>query len=172
MNSDWAVASSGDLFEFPKKFFKNRNYLNERQIYCIEHTTEVTVFTINKYRIVSLPLDRMALQDIKSNSAVKNPLDICSANEEMPYSGQLNTIQKEMPQLLLTDSSASSSLLPESSLLLLLAFVFFFSTIAVMHEKKHTICSLSSKTFSIFLLCSHIFSLLKFPMHIALTAHT
>ena len=129
MNSDWAVASSDDLFEFPKNFLKNRNYLNERQIHCLEHTTEVTVFTINKYRIVSLPLDRMALQVIKSNSAVKNSLDICSANDEMPYSGQFNTIQKEMPQLLLTDSSASSSLLPESSLLLLLAFVFFFSTI-------------------------------------------
>ena len=79
----------------------------------IEHTTEVTVFTINKYRIVSLPLDHMALQDIKSNSAVKNFLDICSANDEMSYSGQLNTIQKEMPQLLLIDSSPSSSLLPE-----------------------------------------------------------
>ena len=102
---------------------------------AIEHTTEVTVFTINKYRIVSLPLDRMVLQDIKSNYAVKNSLDICSANDEMPYSGQLNTIQKEMPQLLLIDSSPSSSLLPESSLLLL-AFVFFFSTIAAMHEKN------------------------------------
>ena len=103
---------------------------------AIEHKTEVTVFTINKYRIVSLSLDRMALQDIKSNYAVKNSLDICSANDEMPYSSQLNTIQKEMPQLLLIDSSPSSSLLPESSLLLL-GFVFFFSTIAVMHEKKN-----------------------------------
>ena len=138
---------------------------------AIEYTTEVTVFTINKYRIFSLPLDRMALQDIKSNSAVKHSLDICSANDEMPYSGQLNTIQKEMSQLLLIDSSPSSSLLSES-FLLLLAFVFFFSTIAVMHEKKHKICSLSAKTFSICLLCSHIFSLLKFPMHIALAAHT
>ena len=78
----------------------------------------------------------MALQDIKSNSDVKNSLDICSANDEMPYSGQLNTIQKEMPQLLLIDSSPSSSLLPES-FLLLVAFVFVFSTIAVMHEKKY-----------------------------------
>ena len=77
----------------------------------------------------------MALQDIKSNSAVKNYLDICSANDEMPYSGQLNTIQKEMPQLLLLDSSMSSSLLPES-FLLFPAFAFLFSTIAVMHEKK------------------------------------
>ena len=78
----------------------------------------------------------MALQDIESNFAVKNSLDICSANDEMPYSGQLNTIQKEMPQLLLLDSSPPSSLLPKSFLLLLLAFVFFFSTIAVMHEKN------------------------------------
>ena len=38
---------------------------------AIEYTTKVTVFTINNYRIVSLPFDRMA-QDIKSNSAVKN----------------------------------------------------------------------------------------------------
>ena len=45
---------------------------------AIEHTTEVTVFTINT-----------------------KCLDICSANDEMPYSGKLNTIQKEMPQLLL-----------------------------------------------------------------------
>ena len=73
----------------------------------------------------------MALQDIKSNFAVKNSLDICSANDKMPYSGQLNTIQKEMPQLLLLDSSMSSSLLPES-LLLFPAFAFLFSTIAVM----------------------------------------
>ena len=77
----------------------------------------------------------MALQDIKSNSAVKNSLDICSANDEMPYSGQSNTIYKEMPQLLLLASSTSSSLLPES-FLLFPAFVFLFSTIAVMHEKK------------------------------------
>ena len=35
----------------------------------------------------------MALKDIKSNSAVKNSLDICSANDKMPYSGQLNTIR-------------------------------------------------------------------------------
>ena len=82
---------------------------------AIEHTTEVTVFTINKYRIVSSPLDRMALQDIKSNSAVKNSLDICSGNDEIPYSGPLNTIQKEMPQLLLINSSPTFSLL--SSLL-------------------------------------------------------
>ena len=54
----------------------------------------------------------------------------------MPYSGQLNTIQKEMPQLLLLDSSTSSSLLPES-FLLFPAFDFLFSTIAVMHEKKN-----------------------------------
>ena len=77
----------------------------------------------------------MALQDIKSNSAVKNSLDVCSANDEMPYSGQLNTIQKEMPQLFLLDSSMSFSLLPES-FLLFPAFAFLFSTIAVMHEKK------------------------------------
>ena len=74
----------------------------------------------------------MALQDIKSNSAVKNPLDICSANDEIPYSGQSNTIYKEMPQLLLLDSSTSSSLLPES-FLLFTAFAFF-SSIAVMQE--------------------------------------
>ena len=117
-----------------------------------EHTTEVTVFTINKYRILSLPLDRMVSQDIKSNSAVKNSLDICSENDEMPHSGHLNTIQKEMPQLLLLHSSPSSSLLPES-FLVLPAFAFFCSTIAVMHEKKHTICSLFSKTFF------HLFSL-------------
>ena len=43
---------------------------------AIEHTTEITAFTVNKYRIVSLPLDRMALQDTKSNSAVKNSLDM------------------------------------------------------------------------------------------------
>ena len=77
----------------------------------------------------------MALQDIKSNSAIKNSLDICSANDEMPYSGQLNTIQKEMPQLLLLDSSMCSSVLPES-FLLFPAFAFLFSNIAVMHEKK------------------------------------
>ena len=80
----------------------------------------------------------MVLQDIKSNSAVKNYLDICSANDEMPFSDQLNTIQKEMPQILLLDSSMSSSLLPES-FLLFSAFIFLFSTMAVMHEKKHTI---------------------------------
>ena len=69
----------------------------------------------------------MALQDIKSNSAVKNSLDICSANDEMPYSGQSNTIYKEMPQLLLLDSSTSSSLLPESFLLFpAFAFLFFY----------------------------------------------
>ena len=113
----------------------------------------------------------MALQDIKSNSAVKNSLDICSPNDEMPYSGQLNTIQKEISQLLLLDCSMSSSLLPES-FLLFPGFAFLFSTIVVMHEKKHTICSLSSKSFSIFLLWSHIFSLFKVPTHIALTAHT
>ena len=54
---------------------------------AIEHTTEVTIFIIKKQRIVSLPLARMALQDIKSNSSVKNVLDACSANDEMPYSG-------------------------------------------------------------------------------------
>ena len=91
----------------------------------------------------------MALQDIKSNSAVKNSLDICSANDEMPYFGQLNTIQKEMPQLLLQDSSMSFSLLPEL-FILFPAFAFLFSTIEVMHEKKHAICSLPSKSFSIF----------------------
>ena len=48
----------------------------------------------------------MALQDIESNSAVKNSLYICSANNEMPYSGQLNTIQKEMPQLKYHSSKA------------------------------------------------------------------
>ena len=111
----------------------------------------------------------MALQDSRSNSAVKNSLDICSANDEMPYSSQLNTIQKEMLQLLLLDSSTSSSLLPKS-FLFFPSFAFLFS-IAVMHEKKHTICSLSSKTFSIFLLWSHIFFLLKVPMHVALTVH-
>ena len=67
----------------------------------------------------------MALQDIKSNSAVKNYLDICSANDEMPYSGQLNTTRKEIPQLSLLDSSTSSSLLLDmnnfSSFLLLLS---------------------------------------------------
>ena len=98
----------------------------------IEHTTEVTVFTINKI-ISSLPLDRMALQDIKSNSAVKNSLDICSVNDEMPYLDQLNIIKKEMPLLLLY--STSSSLLLES-FLLFPAFAFLFSTVAVMHEKK------------------------------------
>ena len=77
----------------------------------------------------------MALQDIKSNSAVENSLDICSTNDEMPYSGQLNTIKKEMPQLLLLDSSTSFSLLLES-FLLSPAFACLFSTIAVMHEKK------------------------------------
>ena len=115
--------------------------------------------------------DRMTLQDIKSNSAVKNSLDVCSANDEMPNSSQLNTIQKEMSRLLLLDSSTPSSLLPES-IFLFPAFAFLFSTIAVMHEKKHTICSLPSKSFSIFLLWSHIFSLFKVPMHISLTAHT
>ena len=54
---------------------------------AIENTTEVTVFTINKYRIFRLPLDHMALQDVKSNSAVKNSLDICPATDEMPYLG-------------------------------------------------------------------------------------
>ena len=78
----------------------------------------------------------MALQDIKSNSAVKNSLDICSANDEMSYSSQLNRIQKEMLQLLLLDSSLFSLLLPEL-FLLLLALVFFFSTIAVMHKKNN-----------------------------------
>ena len=77
----------------------------------------------------------MALQDIKPNSAVKNSLDISSANAEMSYSGQLNTIQKEMPQLLLLDSFTFSSMLPES-FLLFPAFAFLFSTVAVMHEKK------------------------------------
>ena len=94
----------------------------------------------------------MALQDIKSNSAVKNSLDICSANDEMLYSGQLNTIHRELLQLLLLDSSTSSSLRPES-FLLFPAFAFLYLTIAVMHgEKNHTICSLSSKSFSIFVL--------------------
>ena len=136
-----------------------------------KNIAEVAVFAINKETILSLPLDRMVLQDIKSNSTVKNSLDICSANDEMPYSGQLNTIQKHMLQLFLLNSFPSSSLLPES-FLVLLAFAFFFSTIVVMHGKKQTICSLSSKTFSIFLLWSQIFSLFKFPMRIALTAHT
>ena len=77
----------------------------------------------------------MASQDIKSNSVVKNSLDICSANDEMPYSGQLNTIQNEMVQLLLLDSSPSSLLLHQS-FLLVLTFAFFFSTIAVMNEKN------------------------------------
>ena len=89
---------------------------------AIEHITEVAVFIINEKRILSLPLDRMVLQDIKSNSAVKNSLGICSANDEMPYSDQLNTIQKEMPQQILLNFSPSSSLLPESSLLLLSSF--------------------------------------------------
>ena len=78
----------------------------------------------------------MALQDIESNSAIKNYLDICSANDEMPSSGQLKTIQKEIPQLLLLSSSPFFSMLLES-FLLLLAFAFFFSAIAVMHENIH-----------------------------------
>ena len=60
---------------------------------------------------------------------------------------------------------------PES-FLLFPAFAFLFSTITVMPQKKYTICSLSFKSFSVFLLWSHIFSLLKVPVHIALTAHT
>ena len=103
----------------------------------------------------------MALQDIKSNSDVKNSLDICSANDEMPYSGQLNTIQKEMPQLLLIDSSPSSSLLPES-FLLLVAFVFVFSTIAVMHEKKIQCAHCPLKPFPSFFSAAIYFLCLSF----------
>ena len=147
---------------------KNRNCLNEQQIYCCRTCCRITLLTINKKIIVSLPLHRMALQDIKSNSVVKNSLDICSTNDEIPYSGQLNTIQKEIPQLSLLNSSSSPSLLPES-FLLLHAFAFFFY-IAVINEKRNNIIIIL-QNFSIFLLCSHMFSLLKFPMHIALTAH-
>ena len=77
----------------------------------------------------------MALRDIKSNSAIKRSLDICSPNDEMPYSGQLNTIQKEIPQLLQLEFSTSSSPLPDS-FLLYPVFIFLCSTIAVVHKKK------------------------------------
>ena len=104
----------------------------------------------------------MALQDIKSNSAAKNFLDIFSSNDEMLYTGQVKTIQKEMPQLLLLHSFPSSSRLPES-FLFLHDFAFFFSSIAVMHEKNihYAHCPLCI-----------FFSLLKIPTNIALTAHT
>ena len=128
---------------------------------AIEHTTEVTVFTIDKCRIVSLTLDRMALQDIKSNSALKNSLDTYSENDEMPYSSQLNTSQKEIPQLLLVDSSPSSLLLPKS-FLLLLAFVFFFSIIAVMHEKNMQYADCPLKLFPSFFSTATYFLCLNF----------
>ena len=48
MNSDWAVASSGDLFELPKHFWKIEiTWLNCKYM-AAEHTAEVTVFTVNK----------------------------------------------------------------------------------------------------------------------------
>ena len=111
----------------------------------------------------------MALQDIKSNSAVKNSLDICSANDEMLYSGQLNTIQRELPQLLL-DSSASFLLLPES-FLLVPAFAFLYLTIAVMHKKKQY-AHYPLKAFPALFSEGHIFFLVKVLMHIALTARS
>ena len=113
----------------------------------------------------------MALRDIKSNSAIKRSLDICSPNDEMPYSGQLNTIQKEIPQLLQLEFSTSSSPLPDS-FLLYPVFIFLCSTIAVVHKKKnipYAHCLL--KSFPCFF-SEVIFSLLKDPMHITLTAHT
>ena len=113
----------------------------------------------------------MALQDIKSNSAFKNSLDICSANDEMLYSGQLNTIQRELPQLLLLDSSTSSSLLPES-FPLVPAFAFLYLTI-VMHEKKNIqYAHYPLKAFPSLFSEGHIFFLVKVPMHIALTARS
>ena len=99
----------------------------------------------------------VAFQDINSSSAVKNSLYICSANDKMPYSGQLNTNQKEMPQLLLLDSSTFSSLLPESCLLFS-AFAVLFSTIAVMHEKKtYNIPIVLWKLFHLYSLKPYIF---------------
>ena len=48
MNSDWAVVSNGYLFELPKNFWKIEiTWMNSKCI-AIVHTTEVTVFTINK----------------------------------------------------------------------------------------------------------------------------
>ena len=97
-------------------------------------------------------------------------LDIRSSNDKMPYSGQLNTLEKEMPQLLLLNSFPTSSLLLKSSLLLL-AFIFFFFTIAVIYEKQHTICSLSSKTFPSFVSAAIYFICLSFQC-ILLSQHT
>ena len=48
MISDWAVASSCDLFEFSKNVWKIEiTWMNSKYI-AIEHTTEVAVFIINK----------------------------------------------------------------------------------------------------------------------------
>ena len=48
MNSGWAAASNGDLFEFPKNFWKKEiTWMNGKYI-AIEHTTKATVFTINQ----------------------------------------------------------------------------------------------------------------------------
>ena len=48
MNSDWGVASNGNLFKFSKKFWKIEITWTNGKYVAIEHTTEVTVFTINK----------------------------------------------------------------------------------------------------------------------------
>ena len=55
----------------------------------------------------------------------------------MPYSGRLNTIQKEVPQLLQQDSSTSSSLLPES-FFLFPAYAFFVFNHSNNARKKKT----------------------------------
>ena len=51
-------------------------------------------------------------------------------------------------------------------------FLLFHHSSNARKKTKNKICSFSSKAFYIFLLCSHVFSLLKFLMHITLTAHT
>ena len=121
--------------------------MNDKYL-AIEHTTEVAVFTINNKELPPYLLTAW-LCKISNQTLPSKILLIYDENDKMPYLGQLNTIQKEMPQLLLLDSSTSFSLLPES-FLLFPAFAFLFSTIEVMHEKKHAICSLPSKSFSIF----------------------
>ena len=107
--------------------------MNDKYL-AIEHTTEVAVFTINNKELPPYLLTAW-LCKISNQTLPSKILLIYDENDEMPYLGQLNTIQKEMPQLLLLDSSTSSPLLPES-FLLFPAFALFFSPIAVNHQKN------------------------------------
>ena len=112
---------------------KNRNYLNELEIYCFRRYC-ISYGIYNKERIVSLPLDRMALQDIKSlchqnfsrymffkwRNAILRP-----TKHNSKRNGTIITI---LFSLFLT---ASRIISPPP------CFAFCFSTIAVMHEKTH-----------------------------------